>query len=130
MGYAFPQSLTHSTGSNQAPEEQPLLLNLSCSMPGHLVPDTACLCGGEDKLELLPYGAITIFLCFSQFQLDTSPLRSTSGKIFERANPGQPVNLLSNYPSAGPKMIVEFPGWGKIFPKSKKLFLKLTKNPF
>ena len=39
-------------------------------------------------------------------------------KFFERANPGHLGNFfLSNSPAPGRKMMVEFPGVGKNFPK-------------
>ena len=69
-----------------------------------------------------------IDLCLSQFQLGTSP-RATPGKIFwasESRPPGQ--NFLSNSLPRGKKWWSNSRGWGKIFPNSTKLLLKLAKK--
>ena len=46
--YSPPQSLTYLLEAiKHLKSEAPLVFDLPCSMPGHLVPDTASLCGGE-----------------------------------------------------------------------------------
>ena len=60
-----------------------------------------------------------------------SPPRNPWKNFFERANPGHPGKFfLSNSLPPGQKMMVEFSGWGKIFPNSKKLLLELAKDPY
>ena len=50
--------------------------------------------------------------------------------FFERANPGHPGNFFCLIPCPGAKNDGRIPGGGaKFFPKSKKLLLKLAKNP-
>ena len=48
--------------------------------------------------------------------------------FFERANPVHPGDFCL-IPAPGQNMMVEFRGLGKIFSNSKKLLLKLAKNP-
>ena len=50
------------------------------------------------------------------------------GKFFERANPGHSGNSFCLIPCPGAKTDGQIPhAWGKIFPNSKKLLLKLAK---
>ena len=56
--------------------------------------------------------------------------RATPGKIFfERVNPGHPGNFFSLIPCPETKNDRRIPRrWGKFFPNSKKLLLKLAKK--
>ena len=52
------------------------------------------------------------------------------GKLFWASESWPPGHFLSNSPAPGPKMMIEFPRSGaKVSPRSKKLLLKLAKNP-
>ena len=70
-------------------------------------------------------------LCLSQFQLGTSPPGNPWENFFERANPGHPGKFFCLIPCPGAKNDGQIPpGWGKIFPNSKKLLgIKLAKSP-
>ena len=104
-------------GSNQAPKERPLLLDLSCSMPGHLVPDTTSLCGGKYKWEqLLP----SYVLVNSNWLHLPPPLVYPRVNFLSERMPTNQSILLSNYPAPGPKMIVDFSGVGQNFSQSRR----------